>query len=500
MNNKKVIIIGAGIAGLSAGCYLKMNGFETQIFEAHNIPGGLCTSWKREGYLFDGCLHSFGSLKPDRRLYHWWNEVINLAELNFYFHEELCQVFLDDGQVVHFHVNPDKLMQELKTIAPEDGKFIDDFIKSIKHLARFDLQIAKPIELWSPIDYFLSQFRVAPYIRHLKKWRHTVKEMTSNCRSDVLKRVLDQDFFSYFPAYFLLISLAEQHKQNSGYPIGGSLQIALKIENQYKQLGGKIQYNATVKTINVENNRVQGVTLENGEHHHADIVISAADGYQTIFEMLGGQFVNQKIRERYKERAMWPSAILVSLGMNRTFADIPAQIDLSLRKPLIVDSESTLTSLPITIYNFDPTLADEGKTCLRVILKTSNDKYWKNLRDHDSDIYKQEKQRIANEICDILDEYLGNIKEYVDVVDVATPATFIRYTRNWRGSTQGWVWLPGLIPETMSKTLPGLKDFYMVGQWVSPGGGVSAAFVSGRDLTRIICKQERRKFVTTQSV
>ncbi|MGY5880986.1 MAG: NAD(P)/FAD-dependent oxidoreductase, partial [Candidatus Thorarchaeota archaeon] len=73
---------------------------------------------------------------------------------------------------------------------------------------------------------------------------------------------------------------------------------------------------------------------------------------------------------------------------------------------------------------------------------------------------------------------------------------FIRYTHNWKGSTQGWVWLPGLIPETMSKTLPGLKDFYMVGQWVSPGGGVSGAFVSGRDLTRIICKRERVKFVT----
>ncbi len=496
MSNKKVIIIGAGIAGVSSGCYLKMNGFETQIFEAHNIPGGLCTSWKRDGYLFDGCLHSFGSLTPERRLYHWWNEVINLDDIDFYFHEELCQVFLDDGQVVHFYVDPDKLMQELKTIAPEDGKFIDDFIKAIKHLAKFDLQIAKPIELWSPLDYFLSQFRVAPYLRYLKKWRHTVEEMTRNCQSNLLKRVLNQDFFSYFPAYFLLISLAEQYKQNSGYPIGGSLQIALRLVEKYKKVGGEIRYNATVKTIDVEDNRVQGITLENGEQHRADIVISAADGHQTIFEMLGGQFVDQKISERYKSRAMWPSAVLVSLGMNRMFDDIPAQIDLSLRKPLIVDSESTLTSLPITIYNFDPTLADEGKTSLRVILKTSNDKYWKNLRDHDSDIYKQEKQRIANEICDILDEYLGNIKEYVDVVDVATPATFIRYTRNWRGSTQGWVWLPGLIPETMSKTLPGLKNFYMVGQWVSPGGGVSAAFVSGRDLTRIICKRERVKFVT----
>ncbi|HNR80708.1 MAG TPA: NAD(P)/FAD-dependent oxidoreductase, partial [Mesotoga infera] len=54
---KKIAIIGAGIAGLSAGCYAQMDGFETEIFELHNNPGGLCTSWKRKDYTIDGCIH-----------------------------------------------------------------------------------------------------------------------------------------------------------------------------------------------------------------------------------------------------------------------------------------------------------------------------------------------------------------------------------------------------------------------------------------------------------
>lgn len=49
---RSVIIIGAGIAGLSAGCYGQMNGYNTKIFEMHSIPGGLCTSWKRKSYTF----------------------------------------------------------------------------------------------------------------------------------------------------------------------------------------------------------------------------------------------------------------------------------------------------------------------------------------------------------------------------------------------------------------------------------------------------------------
>ncbi len=55
--DKSVIIIGAGIGGLSTGCYAQMNGYKTRIFEMGDKPGGLCTAWQRKGYIIDGCLH-----------------------------------------------------------------------------------------------------------------------------------------------------------------------------------------------------------------------------------------------------------------------------------------------------------------------------------------------------------------------------------------------------------------------------------------------------------
>ena len=75
MTRKKVIIIGAGIAGLSAGCYLQMNGYESKIFELHEISGGLCTSWERQGYTFDGCIHWLVGSGPSMMLYDIWTEV-----------------------------------------------------------------------------------------------------------------------------------------------------------------------------------------------------------------------------------------------------------------------------------------------------------------------------------------------------------------------------------------------------------------------------------------
>jgi phytoene dehydrogenase-like protein len=60
MAEKSIIIIGGGIAGLAAGCYARMNGYRAHIFELHTLPGGLCTSWDRKGYTFDGCILAGG--------------------------------------------------------------------------------------------------------------------------------------------------------------------------------------------------------------------------------------------------------------------------------------------------------------------------------------------------------------------------------------------------------------------------------------------------------
>jgi phytoene dehydrogenase-like protein len=72
---KSIIVIGAGIAGLSAGCYAQMNDYRTRIFEMHDKPGGLCTSWKRQGYTFDGCIHRLLGSAPGQPFHRMWKEL-----------------------------------------------------------------------------------------------------------------------------------------------------------------------------------------------------------------------------------------------------------------------------------------------------------------------------------------------------------------------------------------------------------------------------------------
>jgi len=101
-------------------------------------------------------------------------------------------------------------------------------------------------------------------------------------------------------------------------------------------------------------------------------------------------------------------------------------------------------------------------------------------------------------VVSLLDQRYPGLAGQVGMRDVATPVTWERYTGNWQGSMEGWLLTKKTLPPfRMSKTLPGLKDFYMAGQWVEPGGGVPTAAMSGRNVMQIICKRDRKKFTAT---
>ncbi len=116
-------------------------------------------------------------------------------------------------------------------------------------------------------------------------------------------------------------------------------------------------------------------------------------------------------------------------------------------------------------------------------------------RELNKDRYSSEKEIISEEIVDILDTYLSGVKNHVEMIDNVTPATYIRYTGNWRGSIQGWSNENIFRPNPFKKELPGLKNLFItIGQWVEPGGGIPNAFKSGRDLAQILCKKDKKKF------
>ncbi len=127
---KKIIIIGGGIAGLSAGCYARMNGYATHIFEMHTHPGGLCTSWVRKGYTFDGSIHWLEGTSPEHPFHEIWQELGALKDKKIYYKDMSYKIFLRD-HIITLYNDPDRLKKYLCEIAPEDRGMIDELANAI---------------------------------------------------------------------------------------------------------------------------------------------------------------------------------------------------------------------------------------------------------------------------------------------------------------------------------------------------------------------------------
>jgi phytoene dehydrogenase-like protein len=213
--------------------------------------------------------------------------------------------------------------------------------------------------------------------------------------------------------------------------------------------------------------------------------------------LLKGKYVDDRIENGYKNMKLNTSRIQVALGVNRTFEAVPHKIKYVLDKPLMMIDGDQYNSIDVHVFNRVSTLAPQGKTLLMVQFETRNDEYWSKLRQDNMGKYRQAKDKVAQDVIDILENKLGRIRELVEMIDVTTPATYIRYTGTWKGSIQGWSNEKLFERNPFKKTLPGLSNFYMTGQWVEPGGGVPTVFKSGRDLAQIICKKDGKNFKTS---
>jgi phytoene dehydrogenase-like protein len=501
MNNtsdNSIIIIGAGFAGLAAGIYGQMNGFETHIFEMHNQPGGLCTSWKRKGYTIDCCIHWLVGSSPLSRMHDMYEEVGLVKNREFINMDEYMHLESPEGRILTFYTDVNRLEKHLLEFSPQDNKPIREFIAGIKMCFSFD----QPSGHTSYMKRILKQSRfIFNFIKNgkkMQKWmKITCADFADRFKDPLLRKAFNEMWIPEFSMLFMLYTFSFLHNKNAGYPLGGSMPMSKALEERYKTLGGTIKYNKRVEKIITEGNKAVGVRLEDGTGHFSSRVISAADGYTTIFKMLDGKFTDEKIHKIYEKWPLFPPLIFLGIGVNRTFEEISLSVSgfsYELKEPVEI-GDSVRDRLWIHLYNHDPSMAPPGKTVLTIMLNTDYE-YWNKLAQ-DRSAYFRKKEEIARKVIDLLNQRFPGISSQVDMFDVATPMTFERYTGNWKGSFEGWLITPDnahVVMKPMSQTLPGLHNFYMCGQWVEPGGGLPTGIMSGRRLLKSICKEDRKKF------
>jgi phytoene dehydrogenase-like protein len=496
---KSIIIIGGGLSGLATGCYGRMNGYKTSIFEMHKIAGGVCTGWKRKNYTIDGAMNWLVGTNPKSSFYKFWEELGAAQNWKIYNHDCLSITEDKEGKAFTIYCDADRFEQYLLEIAPEDEVVIKELTQGIRAFSRLDMPTEKPAELNNLFDK-TKAVKMLPMLMLMKKWmKVSTGDFVKRIKNPYLRQMMSLAFGSdSWPMMIIFWMLGLQHNKSAGYVIGGALELVRFLEERYRALGGEIYFKARVEKILVENDRAVGIKLDDGTEHRADWVVSAADGRTTIFNMLDGKYVDDAIKNRYDNPDLFSPLVYIGLGVASRCEQIPPSVSglsFPLETPITIAGKEH-QRLGVLTYSYDSALAPEGKTVIKVQFETDYD-YWEKLYQ-EPEKYKAEKERIADDVIDRLDKRFPGLAEQIEMRDVATPMTWVRYTGNWRGSYEGWMFSAESLTSSMSKTLPGLDNFYMAGQWVNPGGGMPTAAMSGNHTIQLICKRDKKKFVTTK--
>jgi phytoene dehydrogenase-like protein len=496
-DRQTIIIIGAGIGGLATGCYCRMNGYDTHILEMGSCCGGVSVAWKRGDYLFDGATNWLPGSGPGANLHYLLKELFDFNRMPVEDPEIFIQVERD-GQTLRVYTDADRLEQEMLAIAPQDRTTIAEFIGAVRTASRFAIPFDKPPELFSVADYLKFPFKNLPFIRFFTKWRRITIGEYATCFSSPALRSLFTGIFphhDFFAAFSVIMALGWMHARSGGYPFGGSNRFAGLLEERYRSLGGKLTFRKRVVEIIVQDGRARGVRCDDGSIFAADTVISAADGHATLNQLLGGRFTPPAVKRIYASKALFPSLIQVGAGVAAGFAGLPHKLSVHLQPPIDAGDAAMIESMLVRVCDFDPIFAPVGKTAFVVHLRVPNWRWWVDLRENDHARYRAEKERIGREVIAALDRRFGNVAAQVETLDIATPATYIRYTGTWQGSYQSWAPTPDMVGRNLPKTLPGLKSFYMAGQWVWPAGGLPGVIRIGRHVAQLICRRDRKRFV-----
>lgn len=491
---KKIVIIGGGVAGLSAGIYARLNGFESEIIEMHSITGGQCTAWDRKGFRFDYCLHWLvGTRKgPFNEI---WKETNVLDDkVKIIDHEIHTKLYSENGQEFIIYTNLDRWEEYLCNLAPEDSVRIHKMCNEMRKSASLE-PFSDPPGLRKASQVMTSMFSMMPVMKLFIKYGKKSCDdyfKTMGFTNKALKYFLNNLYGSRdFSALAFLMMFAWFNQKNAGYLIGGSLPMSNRMTSRYLELGGKLSTRTRVTKIIVENDSACGVILSDGTEIRSDYVISAADGHSTIFDMLEGKYLTKKISNAYEKWELFTPIVQVSFGISKKIAS-DSPVITYINKDQFFGKTKTMQGYSIMNYWFDSTMAPEGKSVIVMRFESS----WDLWKDMTSEEYKREKLQVEKDAKAVMEKHYPGIIEKIEVCDVATPVTDQKYTGVWKGSYEGFMPSSKNLMDNINQVIPGLKKFYLAGQWLFPGGGLPPSGQSGKWAIQFICKEEKKYFIT----
>ena len=485
-----VIVVGAGLGGLGAACQLALSEKKVLLLEKHNVPGGYATSFVRGRFEFEGALHVLSDIgTEDNRgsLYEFFEELEIFPEkLKYKYVNEYYRSVFYDGYDVIMPLGVDTYFNKLIELFPDEREGIEKFKILAQKIQEGFNYVASKGGKASPLSILIKH----PWLARIGglTLKDVFKRFFKNPRlMAVLAQIWGYDGLppSQLNSLYFIITLMSLLR-SSVFPVGRSHAMTSCMINALKELGGEVRYNALVNRILVENGRVSGVELLNGDVYRSKAVVSNVNPICTTMKMLPEDIVSDSYKRRIYAPKIGNSAFSVYLGLNAP----PDKLGLTTHETFInatddmddmyqtVEKLETPKIIVAACYNHvSENISPPGTTQL-VLTTIQMGNVWHSVPP---DQYHRIKDEITNDMVSMVERTISpNLREYIEVLEAATPVTYYRYSKSMDGAIYGYT--QSIMDSPMLRlgsrgAIPGL---YLAGAWIGIGGGFSPAINSGR--------------------
>ena len=492
---KNVVIIGAGVSGLSAGIYAEQHGLHAIILEKNSSVGGLCTGWYRQGQYLDGCIHWLTGTKEGTDLNLMWKnahafkqeDIINLPSWGTFEYE---------GQKVSFLADIEKAEEEWIKVSPVDKKQIHKFFKIVSDFTKVDTPVRVPVSKLPFKDLMkmgLSVLKVFP--SYVGSMYISCEEYAKRFKSKAIQHALvsvqpgDGNLFSMVYSYSTIVM------KNGGYPMGGSKKLVESMKEHFLSLGGTLKLNTSVEEVIIEKKMAKGVITNKGEKVYGDYLVPALDTNYFLTNILKNKYPKPDFDKRIFNYKKYPTplcaVIYLEVDQDPHLEDYIYSIQCDTLKVAMTD----VHSFSIRNYDYDVSMKKDNKTILGVLIdQFAQDYYfWSHLYESDREAYRLYKENLANEIIARIIARFPELNGHIKTLDVVTPKTYNRYCNVTRGSFMSFLFTKNTNMYWNSGRIRNLNNVYLASQWMEAPGGLPFAICAGNYAIQRICEREKIK-------
>ena len=465
-----VIVIGAGLGGLTAGAKLAREGKKVLVLEQHDRPGGCATTFKRRDYTMEVGLHEMDGLHPRDIKQRIFDDLGITGKVKFLKVPEFYRFINDRNDLVVPH-DPEEAAAILKSTFPGEEKGIDDYFYHVLNVRRV-------------------------MVAHRDKPDRSVGEFLDEIiGNEDLKLVLLGNLGYFHDDPYTLSWLYYLNAQGSYYGgsasfiQGGSQQLSNALSDLISSLGGIVRLNSLVTSIDYEGTQPSGVTWEDtrGKEKSSyaatatQIVVNAA--LPNLAQSLLSKADGMKLSASIEGNKIGASLLTVYYGFKKSLKEVGSQhystfiYDDSVKsqKDILINNHSDFSTRSFTFVDYsqvDARLAPEGKSVGAVCcLDYPSD--WVNLEREE---YNRMKADVADIITSRCEKLIPGFRDAIEHIEVATSLSVQRFTLNPEGAVYGFAQNPGRSLDYLQQ-LP--DNVSIASAWGKIGGGFSGAMVGG---------------------